>query len=50
LLKAIADNFEAVGVPRKQMRIFLVEPSAEKLGRRGRPVSVRGRYGFKIDV
>lgn len=27
LFKAIADNLQAVGVPRKEMRIFLIEPS-----------------------
>jgi phenylpyruvate tautomerase PptA (4-oxalocrotonate tautomerase family) len=42
LFKRIADNLDAVGVPRSETRIFLIEPPAESWGHQGRLVGLRG--------
>jgi phenylpyruvate tautomerase PptA (4-oxalocrotonate tautomerase family) len=50
LFRAIADNLEAVGVPRKETRIFLIEPPAENWGVGGGFLASEVDMGFKIDV
>jgi phenylpyruvate tautomerase PptA (4-oxalocrotonate tautomerase family) len=50
LFKTIADNLEAVGVPRKEMRIFLIEPPAENWGVGGGLLASEVDMGFKIHV
>ena len=50
LFKAIADNIEAVGVPRTETRIFLIEPPAESWGIKGGVLASEADIGFKIDV
>jgi phenylpyruvate tautomerase PptA (4-oxalocrotonate tautomerase family) len=50
LFKAIADNLQAAGVPRKEMRIFLIEPPAENWGVGGGLLASEVDMGFKINV
>ena len=50
LFKAIADNLQAVGVPRREMRILLIEPPAENWGVGGGLLASEVDMGFKIDV
>lgn len=50
LFKAIADNLEAVGVPRSETRIFLVEPPAESWGIKGGIPASEADLGFRVDV
>ena len=50
LFKAIADNLEAVGVPRTETRIFLVEPPPESWGVRGGIPASEADLGFKVEV
>jgi phenylpyruvate tautomerase PptA (4-oxalocrotonate tautomerase family) len=50
LFKTIADNLHAVGVPRKEMRIFLIEPSAENWGVGGGLLASEVDIGFQIKV
>ena len=50
LFKAIADNLEAVGVPRSETRIFLIEPPPESWGIKGGVPASEADLGFKIDV
>lgn len=50
LFKAIADNLEAVGVPRNETRIFLIEPPPESWGIKGGVPASEADLGFKIDV
>ncbi len=50
LFKTIADNLEAVGVPRAESRIFLIEPPAESWGIKGGQLASKADLGFKIDI
>ena len=50
LFRAIADNLEAVGVPRNETRIFLIEPPAENWGIKGGVLASEADIGFKINV
>jgi hypothetical protein len=50
LFKAIADNLEAVGIPRNETRIFLIEPPAECWGIKGGVPASEVDLGFKVDV
>jgi phenylpyruvate tautomerase PptA (4-oxalocrotonate tautomerase family) len=50
LFKAIADNLEAVGVPRNETRIYLVEPPADSWGIKGGQLASETGLGFRIDV
>ena len=50
LFKAIADNLEAVGVPRTETRIFLVEPPPENWGVKGGIPASEADLGFKVEV
>jgi phenylpyruvate tautomerase PptA (4-oxalocrotonate tautomerase family) len=50
LFKTIADNLEAVGVPRAETRIFLIEPPAESWGIKGGQLASETDLGFRIDV
>lgn len=50
LFKSIADNLEAVGVPRTESRIFLIEPPPESWGVKGGLLASETDLGFKIDV
>lgn len=50
LFQAIADNLEAVGVPRTETRIFLIEPPAESWGIKGGVPASEADLGFKVDV
>lgn len=50
LFKAIADNLEAVGVPRTETRIFMIEPPAESWGIKGGLLASEADLGFKIEV
>jgi phenylpyruvate tautomerase PptA (4-oxalocrotonate tautomerase family) len=50
LFRAIADNLEAVGVPRNEMRIFLIEPPAENWGIGGGVLASEADIGFKVNV
>jgi phenylpyruvate tautomerase PptA (4-oxalocrotonate tautomerase family) len=50
LFRAIAENLEAVGVPRNETRIFLIEPPAESWGIKGGVPASEADLGFKIDV
>lgn len=50
LFKAIADNLQAAGVPRKEMRIFLIEPAPESWGVKGGLLASEADLGFRIDV
>ena len=50
LFKAIADNLKAVGVPRNETRIFLVEPPPENWGVKGGIPASEADLGFKVEV
>jgi phenylpyruvate tautomerase PptA (4-oxalocrotonate tautomerase family) len=50
LFRTIADNLEAVGVPRKATRMFLIEPPAENWGVGGGLLASEVAMGFKINV
>jgi hypothetical protein len=50
LFRAIADNLEAVGVPCKETRTFLIEPPAENWGVGGGLLASEVDLGFKINV
>lgn len=50
LFKTIADNLEAVGVPRAESRIFLIEPPAESWGIKCGQLASEADLGFKIDI
>lgn len=50
LFKAIADNLQAAGVLRQELRIFLIEPAPESWGVRGGMLASEVDMGFKIDV
>ena len=50
LFKTIVGNLEAVGVPRNEMRIFLLEPPAESWGIKGGQPASEVDMGFKINV
>jgi len=50
LFKAIADNLEAVGVPRNENRIFLIEPPADCWGIKGGVLASEADIGFEINV
>ena len=50
LFRNIADNLEAVGVPRDETRIFLIEPPAESWEIKGGVPVFEVDLGFKIDV
>jgi len=50
LFKTIADNLEAVGVPRTETRIYLVEPPAESWGVKGGQLASEANLGFTINV
>ena len=50
LFKAIADNLEAVGVPRNETRIFLIEPPPESWGIKGGVLASEADIGFNINV
>lgn len=48
--RIVGDQFETVGVPRTETRIFLIEPPAENWGIRGGQLASETELGFKIDV
>lgn len=50
LFNTIADNLEAVGVPRTETRILLIEPPAESWGVKGGRLASEADLGFKVDV
>lgn len=50
LFRTIAENLEAVGVPRAETRIFLIEPPAESWGIKGGVPASEIELGFKVDV
>jgi hypothetical protein len=50
LFKAIADNLEAVGVPRNESRIFLIELPADYWGIKGGILASEADIGFEINV
>ena len=50
LFKAIADNLEAVGVPRNESRIFLIELPADYWGINGGVLASEADIGFEIKV
>ena len=50
LYQAIAANLEAVGVPRSETRIVLIEPPPEDWGIKGGLPASEADLGFKIDV
>lgn len=50
LFLAIAENLEAVGVPRTESRIYLIEPPAESWGIKGGLLASEANLGFKVDV
>ncbi len=50
LFRAVADNLEAAGVPRKETRMFLIEPPAENWGVGGGLLASEVDIGFKINV
>lgn len=50
LFKAIADNLEAVGVPRNESRIFLIELPADYWGIKGGVLASEADIGFEINV
>jgi phenylpyruvate tautomerase PptA (4-oxalocrotonate tautomerase family) len=50
LFAAISDNLETAGVPRNEIRIFLIEPPAESWGIKGGVLASEADIGFKIDV
>lgn len=50
LFRTIANNLEAVGVPRQESRIYLIEPPAESWGVLGGTLASEATLGFHIDV
>ena len=50
LFKTIAANLESAGVPRDEIRIFLIEPPPESWGVNGGLLASEVNFGFKIDV
>jgi len=50
LFRTIAENLEAVGVPRQETRIYLIEPPAESWGVLGGTLASEAKLGFRIDV
>ncbi len=50
LFKAIVDNLEAVGVPRTETRICLLEPPAESWGIKGGQLASEADLGFAINA
>ena len=50
LFRTIAKNLEAVGVPRQETRIYLIEPPAESWGVLGGTLASEAKLGFRIDV
>jgi phenylpyruvate tautomerase PptA (4-oxalocrotonate tautomerase family) len=50
LFRTIADNLEAVGVPHKETRMYLIEPPAENWGIGGGLLASEADIGFKINV
>lgn len=50
LFKAIAENLEAVGVPRMETRIYLIEPPLQSWGIKGGVPASEADLGFKVDV
>ncbi|WP_206035713.1 tautomerase family protein [Roseomonas sp. HF4] len=50
LFQAIADNLEALGVPRNETRIYLIEPPPESWGVKGGIPASEADLGFRIDV
>lgn len=50
LFKAIAENLEAVGVPRMETRIYLIEPPPQSWGIKGGVPASEADLGFKVDV
>jgi phenylpyruvate tautomerase PptA (4-oxalocrotonate tautomerase family) len=50
LFRTISKNLEAVGVPRGETRIFLIEPPAENWGIKGGVLASEADLGFKINV
>lgn len=50
LFRTIADNLQTVGVPRRETRIFLIEPAPASWGVKGGLVASEVDMGFKIDV
>ncbi|MBP6768930.1 MAG: tautomerase family protein [Reyranella sp.] len=50
LFKAIADNLEAVGVPRNESRIFLIELPPDYWGINGGVLASEADIGFEIKV
>ncbi len=50
LFKGIVDNLEAVGVPRTETRIYLIEPPAESWGIKGGQLASETDIGFTVNV
>jgi len=50
LFRSIADNLEALGVPRDHTRIYLIEPPAESWGVMGGQPASEVDLGFQIDI
>jgi phenylpyruvate tautomerase PptA (4-oxalocrotonate tautomerase family) len=50
LFRKISDNLEAVGVPRGETRIFLIEPPPESWGVKGGALASEADLGFEIKV
>ena len=50
LFEAISDNLETAGVPRNEIRIFLIEQPAESWGIKGGVLASEADIGFKIDI
>jgi phenylpyruvate tautomerase PptA (4-oxalocrotonate tautomerase family) len=50
LFRTISDNLEAVGVPRDETRIFLIEPPSESWGVKSGVLASEADLGFKINV
>lgn len=50
LFRTIVDNLEAVGVPRQDSRIYVIEPPAESWGVLGGTLASEASLGFRIDV
>jgi len=50
LFRAIAGNLVAVGVPRNETRIFLIEPPPQSWGIKGGVLASEADIGFRINV
>lgn len=50
LFKSIVNNLEAVGVPRNESRIVLLEPPPENWGIKGGVPASETDFGFRIEV